>query len=467
MFKRKSITMTLTYLRIAILTGLLTITANVSSQVMIDETTVDTNTVITGLDIPWEIQYGHDGWLWVTERYGRVSRIHPETGEQDIILNHSGTVTQQGESGMLGMAFHPDFPDDPRIYIVYTYSDNGIKERLVHFTYNGSELVDETILIEGIQGNNIHDGSRLVFAPDGKLMMTTGDANNLSAPQNPENLNGKILRINPDGTIPNDNPFGDSFVYTWGHRNAQGLDYAPDGTLYSSEHGPNSDDEINLIEEGRNYGWPDVMGYCDTPGEQEFCDEFNVKEPMTAWTPTIAPSDIIYYDHDMIPEWTGSILLTVLKNKRVVELELSDDGQDITGKNHYFINYWGRLRDICAGPEGEIYLATNGDSWSNNNPFTHSIIRLKAGSSTGDYHKGSQKPFRISVNSHTGTLVVETNESLASANWYIVDIMGRVKDSGRIEQSRMVLETSFEPGVYVFKIDGSQSKPLADKFFIH
>lgn len=434
------------------------------SQVTIDETVVDTNTVITGLDIPWEILYGPDGWLWVTERFGRVSRVNPETGQQNIILDHSEFVIQQGESGMLGMALHPDFPEDARVYIVYTYWQNGIKEKLVHFSWDGQELVEETVLIDGIQGNSTHDGSRLLFAPDGKLMMTTGDAQNLSAPQNPDHLSGKTLRINPDGSVPADNPFPDSYVYSWGHRNAQGLDFGPDGALYSSEHGPSTDDEINIIEAGRNYGWPEVMGFCNTPGELEFCELNNVKEPMIAWTPTIAPSDIIYYESDMIPEWTGSILLTVLKNKRIIELELSDDGQEITGENHYFIDYWGRLRDICTGPDGEIYLATSGDSWSNNNPFSHSIIRLKVDASIGfqDYEKSSN----INITTSSGNVSIHTDNSLLGTRWYVFDVQGRIIDQGTINSTSTMVNADFEGGLYLLKIHAANDDTIVKKFVI-
>jgi aldose sugar dehydrogenase len=439
----------------------------VHGQVVLDETTVDTNTVITGLDIPWEILYGPDGWLWLTERYGRVSRVHPETGTHDIILDHSGVVHQQGESGMLGMALHPEFPADPRVYIVYTYMDGGIKERLVHFTYDGILLVDETTLIDGIQGNTTHDGSRLMFAPDGKLLMTTGDAQNLSAPQDIGHLSGKILRINPDGTVPEDNPFENSYVYTYGHRNAQGLFFSPGGILYSSEHGPSSDDEINLIEAGRNYGWPDVMGFCDTPGEQQFCADNDVKEPMIAWTPTIAPSDIIYYDSDAISEWKGSILLTLLKNKRLVELELSEDGLEITGENHYFINYWGRLRDVCTGPDGELYLATNGESWNNNNPFSHSIIRVMPQSSTGDSRNGDSGTGRVRVSGSGERLIIDSGASLMRSRWFILDTQGRVRDSGLIQTPKTIISHQLESGIYILRVDRAPHSDIAQKFFIH
>ncbi|MDD3525591.1 MAG: PQQ-dependent sugar dehydrogenase [Bacteroidales bacterium] len=436
----------------------------VSSQVMVGNTQLDTTTIITGLDIPWEIRYGIDGWLWVTERYGRVSRIHPETGEQIVVLDHTSTVSQQGESGMLGMALHPDFPADNRVYIVYTYSDNGIKERLSSFHYNGENLTNETVLIEGIAGNSTHDGSRLLFMPDGKLMMTTGDAQNQSLPQNPGSLSGKVLRINADGTIPADNPTAESYVYSLGHRNAQGLALSADGTiLYSSEHGPDTDDEINIIEANRNYGWPDVKGFCDTPEEQQFCEEHNVKEPLINWTPTIAPSDIVVYASNAIPEWQGKILLTLLKNKRLLALTLSPDGQSITHQQEYFTNWWGRLRDIAVGPQGEIYLATNGQSWSNTQPFTHSIIKLTPqNSSSGQNLRATQKPF--SLRSISGNLWLDAETSLMDSSWHIYDMAGRAVDSDTITARSMKIPFNSVPGIYFFNVNNTNSGGGAVKF---
>jgi len=432
------------------------ISKNLPAQLYIGQTAIDTNTVKKGLDVPWEILYGQDGWLWVTERFGRVSRIHPESGEQLVVLNISSIVHQSGESGLLGMAFHPQFPNDPRLYLVYTYQSGGIKERLVHYTYNGLQLVDETILIDAIPGNSTHNGSRLLFAPDGKLFMTTGDAQNQQASQNMNSLLGKTLRINDDGSIPDDNPFGNSYIYTLGHRNAQGLFFGPDGTLYSSEHGPATDDEINIIEAGRNYGWPVVNGYCNTPAEIQFCIANNVKEPIIAWTPTIAPSDIVVYNSDAIPEWKGSLLLTILKDKRLVELKLSEDGQSIVAENHFFFNYWGRLRDICIGPAGELYLATNGASWANTDPFTHSIIRIKPQGSTGfNETLPIKKLFHLTV-THTGNVMVATiDESTLNAPWKIHDLKGKLLMSGRATNLQFTIQQNFGPGLYFFTLENN------------
>jgi glucose/arabinose dehydrogenase len=347
------------------------------AQVLLQETTVDTLTVITGLDIPWEIRYGPDNYLWVTERYGRVSRVNPETGAQDVVLDLSATVWQQAESGMLGMAMHPDFDNNPFVYLAYTYNASGnTLERIVRYTYTDGQLIDEMVLLDDINGNTTHNGCRMVITPDNKLLLTTGDAQDQPAAQDIGNLSGKVLRINLDGSIPEDNPFPGSPVYTVGHRNPQGLCYAPNGIVYSSEHGPSTDDEFNVIEPGRNYGWPDVHGFCDLPDEIPFCEANNVFEPLAAWTPTVAASDILYYDHPAIPEWEGRMLMTTLKNKRLYVLELDESGMAVLGEDQYFQNFWGRLRDVCMDPDGAIYLATNGPDWSNSQPFTHSIIKI-------------------------------------------------------------------------------------------
>lgn len=346
-------------------------------QVMLEQTVVDTSTVIYGLDIPWELQWGPDDRLWVTERFGRVSRIDPQTGTQDVILDISGQVYAAGEAGLLGMALHPDFANHPWVYLAYTYLQGTLKrEKVVRYEYNGTSLQNEFILIDSIRAATTHNGCRLIITPDNKLFFTTGDAQVTAAAQDTNDLSGKIHRINLDGTIPADNPWPGNPAYSIGHRNAQGLYYASNGILYSSEHGPSTDDEINIIEPARNYGWPNVKGYCDQPGEMTFCQEYNVAEPITAWTPTIATSDIVYYDHPSIPEWQGNILLTTLKNKRIYALELDGSGTAVVDEKQYFNDFWGRLRDICIGPDGAIYLATNGASWSNTNPFTHRIVKI-------------------------------------------------------------------------------------------
>ena len=229
--------------------------ANAQATHTLDSTTLTSRVVKDSLDIPWEILWGPDNHIWMTERYGRVSRVNPETGTQDVILDLSSDVYQNSESGMMGMVLHPDFSTKPHVFIAHTYLDaSKIRERLVRYNYDGSSLTAADTLVEDIVGNTTHIGCRLLILPDNTLLMTTGDAQNQSLPQDRSSLSGKVLRMNLDGSIPADNPDSSSLVWSSGHRNAQGLWLAPNGKLYSSEHGPTTDDELNILMPDRNYG---------------------------------------------------------------------------------------------------------------------------------------------------------------------------------------------------------------------
>jgi glucose/arabinose dehydrogenase len=212
---------------------------------------------------------------------------------------------------------------------------------------------------------------------DTTLLASTGDVQNLSLPQDTSSLSGKMLRMKTDGSAPSDNPIPGSLVYSLGHRNVQGLSPLPNGKMVMSEHGASTDDEVQLLKAGRNYGWPNVEGYCTSPSEINFCNNFDVVEPMKAYTPTIGPSDVIFYQNPLFPEWHNAILLTVLKNKQVRALRLNETYDSVLTDIAYLNNRFGRLRDIAIGDNKEIYLATNGASWANTDPNTHSIIRLR------------------------------------------------------------------------------------------
>ena len=163
------------------------------------------------------------------------------------------------------------------------------------------------------------------------------------------------------GAMAPGNPLG-GYVYTMGHRNPQGLVFAPDGTLYSTEHGPGDNDELNRIEAGRNYGWPDVRGACDGdagPNERPFCVANNVVEPLAMWTPTIAPSGIDYYNGTLYPGWRGSLLFTTLKGEALYRMQLSADGRSVVSQQRLLEGSYGRLRDVLVGPDGSVYLATS------------------------------------------------------------------------------------------------------------
>jgi glucose/arabinose dehydrogenase len=314
--------------------------------------------IVSNLNFPWEILWGPDNQIWMTERGGRISRVNPTTGTVTPLLTISEVVSNN-EGGLLGMVLHPAFSTTPQVFVVYDYnSGSNYRGKVVRYTYNGTTLVNPVTLLDNISASSIHNGSRLVITPDLKLFITTGDASNQSLPQNTAAVNGKVLRINLDGSIPSDNPVAGNPYWSFGHRNPQGLVFA-NNKLYSSEHGPNNDDEINIIEKGRNYGWPNVEGFCDNGSEQSFCSANNVRQPLKNWTPTAAVSGLDYYNSDLIPQWKNSLLVAALKNSRLYQMKLDDTFSTITQTNEYFTNDYGRMRDICISPAGKVYICTS------------------------------------------------------------------------------------------------------------
>jgi aldose sugar dehydrogenase len=246
-------------------------------------------------------------------------------------------------------------------------------EHLSVFDWDGTSLVNEEILLT-IQAGGIHNGSRLLVLPDNTLLMTAGDIGSSSLAQLEGSLQGKTLRLNLDGSVPDDNPIADSYVYTIGNRNSQGLALGANGIVYSSEHGQNSNDELNIVTAGGNYGWPNVEGFCNTIGEQAFCEENDVIEPLEAWTPCIAVNGIEYYNHEAIPEWQNSILMAVLgglggQYERLSVMHLADDGLSVTGEDQFFSSFNQRVRDVAVNPyTGSVYVAFNGTSYPGNGP---------------------------------------------------------------------------------------------------
>lgn len=318
--------------------------------------------IVQGLHYPWEILWGPDNMIWMTERGGRISKVDPSTGKVTPLLTIA-EVSPRGEGGLLGMALHPNFNSTPQVFVAYNYEDasGNYREKIVRFNYNGTTLVQPLTILQNIQAAGIHNGCRLLVTPDRKLWITTGDAATTSLPQNRSALNGKVLRLNLDGSIPADNPMPGNPVWSFGHRNAQGLVYA-NNIMYSSEHGPTTDDEVNIIEKGRNYGWPNVEGLCNEVSERSFCNSENVKEPIRTWTPTEAVCGLDYYDHDLIPAWKNSLLLCTLRGSKLIILKLNADKRTIAKGYEYYDGDYGRLRDVCVSPQGKIYLCTgNGD----------------------------------------------------------------------------------------------------------
>ncbi|UEG51806.1 PQQ-dependent sugar dehydrogenase [Mucilaginibacter daejeonensis] len=319
---------------------------------------LDAKVLTDRLTFPWEILWGPDNMLWMTERGGKISRVDPSNGQVSPLVTVPD-VKAQGEGGLLGMVLHPDFGSTPQVFVAYNYDKNGTyTEKIVRYTYSGGTLNSPVVLLDNIPAANNHNGCRLAISPDRKLFITTGDATSASQAQNAGSLSGKILRLNLDGSIPSDNPTSGNPIWTLGHRNPQGLVFAND-RLYSSEHGNTTDDEVNIIQKGRNYGWPNVEGYCSTGNEPAFCSTNNVAEPIQAWSPTIAPSGIDYYNNDAIPQWKNSLLLAVLKDSQLLQLKLSASSDKVETVNPFYKGTYGRMRDVAISPDGKVYIITS------------------------------------------------------------------------------------------------------------
>jgi glucose/arabinose dehydrogenase len=294
--------------------------------------------VASNLEVPWAADVSQDGRLFLTERPGRIRIIENGTLLDPIFIN----VAQQGESGLLGLALHPDFASNHLLYIYQTYS-NGTEvfNKVVMLTERDNKVIDSKTILDGIPAADRNDGGRIKFGPDGKLYVATGDAKQPQLAQDAGSLAGKILRINPDGSIPDDNPFPGSPVYSFGHRNVQGLAWDGDGRMYASEHGESGNDEVNLIKAGENYGWP-----------IEECDATRFEKPVYCFNPAIAPADITIPSSDKLG-YKGDILLAALKAKQLRDVNLG------TGESNNILTGYGRIRDVVEAPDGSLYVLTS------------------------------------------------------------------------------------------------------------
>ncbi|MCH1576060.1 MAG: PQQ-dependent sugar dehydrogenase [Flavobacteriales bacterium] len=420
----------------------------------VGNTTLFATDLVSDSQIPWELVWGGDDMLWCSERKGRVIRIDPSSGDYTTVLDLNVTFNGSGEPGLLGMVQHPDFPEDPRVWVVYCNGQNSVSEHLSVFEWNGTELVNEQELLT-LPGAQIHNGSRLLWLPDNTMLMTTGDAGDTDNSQDLESLNGKILRINPDGSIPEDNPFGpESYVYTWGNRNAQGLCIGPNGLIYASEHGQNQDDEFNLVEAGRNYGWPNVQGACNAPSETAFCQEWDVAEPLLAWTPCIALNGLEYYTHEAIPEFQGKIMMGVMSGfndplpGRLIMIELSEDGLTADSQEAFFGSFNQRIRDVAVNPyTGAFYLAFNGQSYPGNPP---NIIKEFSTSGPSLVPTPVVKPLLIQPVPARNSASIFATDGAVGGPLVIRDMTGRVVFEGTVPSVQFDLDISgFSTGRYI------------------
>lgn len=342
--------------------------AETLATVETDEHRVRAVELADGLQHPWALAFLPDGDLLVTERPGRLWRLSPDAAERRQIAGVP-EVYASGQGGLLDLAVDPDFASNRRIYFSYAAEGSGgANTRLARARLGEDRLEDVTVLFDAEPNHpgGRHFGGRIVILPDGTLTLTTGDRGQKTPSQDRMDHSGSVIRVTPDGEVPADNPFVGREdvrpeIYSYGHRNPQGAALHPEtGRLWLQEHGPRGGDEVNLIEPGANYGWPEVshgVNYSGTPVGTGQSSAPGMTDPLYFWDPSIAPSGMAFYRGDAFPGWQGDLLVGALKFQLLVRLTL--DGERVTGEERFLERTAGRIRDVRVGPDGLVYLLTD------------------------------------------------------------------------------------------------------------
>jgi len=297
----------------------------------------------TNLEKPWAIDFAGDK-IFVTEKAGQVRVI-----ESGVLLDDPLAILRTANvfgGGLLGIAVHPAFDNNHFIYVYYTYEKDGVLwNKILRITESNNKLDAAQTIFDKIPGSVYNNGGIMKFGPDGKLYVGTGYVSDSHGPQDIQSLEGKILRLNDDGTIPNDNPFSDSPVFSFGHMNTKGLGWDNEGNLFATEMGPSKNDEINLVQPGGNYGWPEQ----ECSGSEQFVD------PINCYDPAIEPGGIVFYYGDKI-KLENSLVLASLRASHLFNLEIDED--EVKSQTS-ILSGMGRIRDVAVGPDGYLYLITS------------------------------------------------------------------------------------------------------------
>ena len=317
-------------------------------------------TVVSNLEVPWSIVWAPDGRMIFTERPGRV-RVYENGRLRPQPLFTVPDVEPKGESGLMSIVLHPQFASNQLVYLSYAYdSGDGQRVRVARYRETPNGFTERKVILEGIPAAYLHAGCRLRFGPDGKLYITTGDATQRDLAQNLDSLAGKTLRLNDDGTVPSDNPFvGQASarpeIWTYGNRNSQGIDFQP-GTnlLWETEHGPSGfdgpggGDEVNILERGKNYGWPVIHHRATHAG---------MESPVLEYTPACAPASGMFYRASVFSQFHNNFFFGCLRGERIIRVVL--DGRRVVSQENLLEGKYGRIRDIAEGPDGFLYFSTS------------------------------------------------------------------------------------------------------------
>ncbi|UCF20822.1 MAG: PQQ-dependent sugar dehydrogenase [Gemmatimonadota bacterium] len=343
---------------------------------------VRVESIARDLEVVWGLAVAPDGRVFLSERPGRI-RVIDEDGGLRAAPWARVEVFADGEAGLLGLALHPAFPDSPFVYVVYSHLDDqgGVGNRVSRIREEGGRGGEEFVILEGIAAGRRHAGGAIAFGPDGKLYIGTGDVGRPARAQDPNSTAGKILRINPDGSIPDDNPFWGSAVFALGLRNVQGFDWDPEtGRMVATMHGPSGEwarfgrDELNVIEPGANYGWPRVLGAVGLPG---FTD------PWLEYGEAIAPAAAVFYRGPIEP-WDGDFFFATLSGEHLHRVLLAADRSTPEALERLWPSVYGRVRALAVGPDGALYFGTsNQDGRGHARPGDDQVFRVTRSTGSG------------------------------------------------------------------------------------
>jgi len=332
----------------AVAFSIIILTSPSNSIVIPPPTTSPTGTdavqiVATNLQKPWDMSFS-DNKIFFTEKVGKIRVIDNGTLVNESVADLR--VADITDAGLLGITLHPDFENNHFIYVYYTYQEgNNLWNKVLRITEFNDKMVDSKVILDKIPGAEFDDGGVIKFGPDKKLYIGTGDATDQNSTQDLKSLAGKILRLNDDGSIPQDNPFPNSPVYSYGHRNPQGLAWDDKGNLYETEQGPTRNDEINLIKPGQNYGWPNQ----ECSGSQQY------QTALVCYNVSIGPAGITYYSTGKL-DIKNSLILSTLLGHSLYQLPVQN-GTILEQK--IILDGVGRIRDVGEGPDGYLYILTS------------------------------------------------------------------------------------------------------------
>lgn len=317
-------------------------------------------TIASGLEVPWAFAWLPTGEMLFTERPGRVRMIVGNKMQPNPVFIVPD-VEPSGESGLMDISVHPNFVANNFVYLGYSYNSDGKHVKVMRYKFVNGAFTEPKVIVENIPGAPNHAGMRCRFGPDLKLYITTGDSTDWKLAQDNNSLAGKTLRLNDDGTIPRDNPFFGKAgyrpeIWSTGHRNAQGLTWQRGTSLmFQTEHGPtgfegkgDGADEVNIVEKGKNYGWPEIVRKETRPG---------MVTPILEYTPACAPASATFYYGSMFPDLNGNLLFGCLRGVRIVRVQMS--GRTVLGQENLLEGKVGRIREVAEGPDGFIYFSTS------------------------------------------------------------------------------------------------------------